>query len=91
MTKLTSQEQPKIYDEESIFDLVDELGIVWGQAQKEEAEIIRIAVNSHEALLDACKEALSWLEKVPAFVDRSVHAEMPISKIKSALKLAEGK
>lgn len=51
----------------------------------EKAEFIVRACNSHSALVEACKEALSHLECCASEEDEEV-----IQKLESALKLAKG-
>jgi hypothetical protein len=67
--------------------LEDEAGNLIADAMiPADAELICKAMNSHEALVDACEQALSWTE---------FHADTPedhrqIKALKAALKLAQG-
>lgn len=56
-----------------------------------DAEFIVRACNSHDELVEANRLAISWLKKVPAYIDSSVHASMPIAELEHALAKAEGK
>lgn len=40
-------------------------------------------------LLEAVKKSLEWFRKVPQYVDKSVHASMPLAELEQALHRAE--
>ncbi len=75
------------HHEGEIFNIMDDMGIIMAQAQKEEAEIIVREHNAFEGLLEALKTLVAEDDKVVSA--KSPHTIQSIKKAQDAITEAE--